>query len=268
MHPAKKVKRPAPASVVSHNRKPADDPSEPRETTFAHFLGAPVEFCNNADVEFHADTKILPAHSQILASRSHFLAKMFQDLKISFSRSSKFVVPEETLAGFTSAHLEQFLVRVYRADPPPIRSPMEAYELYRLADLFDSPTVRAAGSSYLVANAGSFLQATPAEPGVLKWFLIAEKYGMAELSKACLVFTAKHYGRLLPDARLQLLPSSTLIKLTSLIYLRIPSSQREVSANQVSEPQVRSDDSASESEQEDDDDDNDDDDDDDTSDEE
>ena len=222
MNPAKKARNSILASVGVKNRQAANAPAEPAETTFAYFGGAPAEFCNNADVEIHVGTKRLPAHSQILASRSHFMTKMFQDLNISCSRSSKFVVPEETLAGFTSEQLEQFLERIYSASPYPIRTATQAYELYRLADLFDSPTVRTAASSYLEAKAGSFLQATCAEPGVLKWLLIAEEFGLAELRTACIAFTAKYYEVVKGDARLKLLPNSTLLGVISQLIWRNP----------------------------------------------
>lgn len=176
-----KVRKTRQGSVGSQKTTEQDAPAELAEVVPPYFEGAPPEFCDNADVEFNCGEQRLPAHSQILASQSHFMAKMFQDLKVSFSATDKFVVPEETLAGFTSAQLERFLAKLYNTSPDRIRSAAEAHELYRLADLFDCPKLRAACSVYLVQNAGTFLEATSLEQGVLKWLLVAEEFGIESL---------------------------------------------------------------------------------------
>lgn len=194
----------------------------PAEAIVPYFEGTPLEFCESADVEFHCGEDRLPAHSQVLAGQSHFMAKMFQDLKVSFSKTNKFAIPAETLAGFTSAELERFLVKIYNSSPCPIQSAAEAHQLYRLADLFDCPKLRAACSSYLVQNAGTFLEATTQEQGVLKWLMVAEEFDIAELQKACITFTAKNYGLIQSDARLKLLPSSTLVEVMNQLFTQTP----------------------------------------------
>lgn len=212
-----KVRKTRQGSVRAQGRPVEEGPAE---AVAPYFEGAPPEFCDNADVEFHCGDRRLPAHSQILASQSHFMAKMFQDLKVSFSATNKFVVPEETLAGFTSTQLERFLAMVYNTSPDPIQSATEAYELYRLADLFDCPKMRGACSIYLVHNVRTFLEASPREHGVLKWLQVAEEFGIAELRKLCITFTAKHYGMIQSDARLKQLASSTLVEVMNQLFVQ------------------------------------------------
>ncbi|KAK9832432.1 hypothetical protein WJX74_010148 [Apatococcus lobatus] len=248
MLPAKRKTRSSGSVKDAARKKQAPDgPAEPKEAGSAYFQNAPPEFCNSADVEFHVGAERLPAHSQILASQSHYLAKMFQDLKINFSSASKFVLPEETLAGFTSAQLEQFLLSIYNGSFQSLRTATQAYDLYRLADLFDCPTMRAACNSYLGKNACRFLQATCMEDGMLKWFLAAEQFGITELRQACITFAAKNYGSIRSDPRLKQLPSSSLVEVMDRLFQRVPdpSHRTTVAMLPSSQLQIESDDTDS-----------------------
>ena len=71
-------------------------------------LDMPLEFVKSADVELGIGGNGLPAHSQFLPSQSRFMAKMFEDLDVSFSRSDKFTVSRRSFLVLLSTVLCAF----------------------------------------------------------------------------------------------------------------------------------------------------------------
>ena len=189
-------------------------------TAVAYLHDAAPEFLNSADVEFCIGAKLMPAHSQIVASQSRILAKTFEDTKARPNSDSKCLFTEkDALAGLTAANLELFLVQVYSSCSQPILSATDALELFLLAERFDCPKLRVACVSYLELSTNSFLTATIDNGNaVVKWLLFAEKYHLVKLREACITFTAENYGSIKSDQRLAQLPVSTVLEVTNALY--------------------------------------------------
>lgn len=202
-------------AIMYGNRQ---DPAKPQASSVeGYFQDMPSEFIEIADVELCIGGKRLPAHSQFLASQSRFMAKMFEDLQVFPSKTERFIVPEEILAGFTISDVVRFLSQVYNFGNQPIRSATEAHQLFLLAELFGSEKLKKSCTTFLSCNANTFLQANVMEEGVLKWFLFAEKYDLALLRQTCITFVAANYQSIKADERLKLLPSSALLGVMSLL---------------------------------------------------
>lgn len=184
-----------------------------RMTVFPYFESAPHGFAESADTVLEVEDQRLPAHSQFLASQSRFMSNMLKDLGSSLSRAEQIVVPAAMLSSFKVQDVVHFLSHVYNFCNEKPQSAEEAYQVFRLADLFDSPKLMKVCVDYLGAQPNGMLKPTIEESGALKWALLSEQYALQELQDQSIAFIAQNFDVLQYDTRLGQLSRESLLKL-------------------------------------------------------
>ena len=226
-------------AAASNEQAKVDLAKKVSRSAMEYFRDTPPDFNQTADVELCVDGERLPAHSQFLANQSRFMLKLFEDLETSFSKTAKFVVPEQTLATFKAEDVRLFLEQVYDFSNKPLKSAEEAHQLSLLAELFDSPKLRKRCVCYLEDNASSFLIAQVHENGCLKWLLFAEKYGISQLLQECVDFTADNYDDVKGDGRMKELRSNTLVKILDCMHVHTADVTLRLEASLKSQAQLQ-----------------------------
>ena len=181
---------------------------------YPYFEFAPEGFVDSADVILEVEGQRLPAHSQFLASQSRFMDNMVKDLGGNFSRSEQIIVPASMLSNYKAQDVQAFLCQVYSFSSKPPNSAEEAYHLFHLADLFDSPKLMKGCVDYLDAQPNGMFKATTDGEGVLKWAVLAERFGFRDLGQRAIKYIAENYVVLESDARLSDLSTASLLMLT------------------------------------------------------
>ncbi|KAK9833913.1 hypothetical protein WJX74_009780 [Apatococcus lobatus] len=179
----------------------------------AYFESAPPGFADSADVILEVEDERLPAHSQFLASQSRFMTNILKDLGNSVSRSEQIVVPAAMLTAFKVQDIQSFLCQVYNFNSLPPQSAEEAQQLFRLADLFDSPKLMERCVDYLAAQPEGMFKPTTEETGVLKWAIVSERYALHDLEDQAISYIAQQFKLLHQDARLSQLSARSLLRL-------------------------------------------------------
>ncbi len=161
-------------------------------------------FEESADVVLEVEGQSLPAHSQFLASQSHFFQNMLKDLSNDLRPSQKIIVPASMLSSFKLQDVTTFLHQVYNCCSKAPESGAEAHELYRLADCFDAPKLMKNCLDYLMAQieADLLFKGSTEEDGVLKWVLFAKQYGLADLEREAIAFIVNGFADVSSDDRL------------------------------------------------------------------
>ena len=182
---------------------------------YAWFQHTPSGFADTANIFLSVEGNLLPAHRQILASQSRMFHTMLQALDDDPGNITTRTAPEKCSlpACFSLQDVEAFLCQIYSFCSNAPQSMQEAYEVSRLADSFDSPKLMKICMDYLMAQPDRMFKATAEADGVLKWMLLAEKFGLDELQQQAICFIVKYGFDVRDDARLEELSSSSLLQL-------------------------------------------------------
>ncbi len=174
---------------------------------------ASAGFQESADVSLEVEGQLLPAHSQFLAYQSRFFENMLKDLGDELRPAETIKVPASMLSSFTRQDVEAFLCQVYNCCSRAPESVEQAHEMYRLADCFDAPKLMKTCVDYLMAQSDGLFKDSSEEDGVLKWVLLAQQYGLADLQRRAVAFIVNSSCNLPSDARLPELSPAVLLQL-------------------------------------------------------
>lgn len=149
----------------------------------------------------------LPAHSQYIAFHSHFIQQLIHETgPISWQDP---LVIKTALEGHSYAAISMLLAGVYQQGVLNLSSAQEAWQMYKLADHLDCPSMLQQCREYINSSSGAALIDTSSE-AALEWILAAHELGWEGLRTQCAESIARNYHSWEADARFASLPSEVL----------------------------------------------------------
>lgn len=156
----------------------------------------------------------MPAHSQYVAFHCHFIQRLIHDTgPINWQEP---LVIDSALEGHSHAVVSMLLVGVYQQGVLNISSAQDAWQMYKLADHLDCPSMLQQCREYINGSSGAALLSS-SSADALEWIVAAHELGWEGLMTNCADSIATNFLTLEQDARFAQLPT----KLSMLIMNRM-----------------------------------------------
>lgn len=105
-----------------------------------------------ADLELVSEGAHLPAHSQYVAFHSHFIQRLIHDLGPTSWKEP--LVIDSALQGHSRAAVNMLLAAVYRQGKVKLSTAQQAWQMYKLADHLDCPSMLQQCREYINSSSG------------------------------------------------------------------------------------------------------------------